>query len=105
MSKLQIHFHPKFLELFRQEELDDMMKKCDMYTEDDDGRVDFILMMGQNLNVQMKCGRGNKPLIIENLDSIDAQDSQMSKRTFLKYLSQFESDEIIIDNEIDYARN
>ena len=101
MDESKIVFHPKFLELFRQEELDDMMQKCDMYTEDDDGRIDLILIMGKNLNVQMDCGLGNETLIIENLDSTDEQNYTMPKSEFLEHLKRFESEEtelIIIDD-------
>ncbi len=101
MDESKTVFHPKFLELFRQEQLNDMMQKCDMYTEDEDGRVDFILIMGQNLNVQMDCSHDSKPLIIENLDSTNEQTFQMPKSEFLKHLMQLESDEtelIVIDD-------
>ncbi len=90
------------MKFFSEEELDEIMQQCDMYTKDEDGRVTFILIMGQNLNIQMDCGSGNKPLIIENLDSTDKQTFQMSKYEFLEHLKQFESDEtnlIIIDDE------
>jgi len=102
MDESKTVYHPKFLELFTQEQLNDMMQKCDMYTEDEDGRIDFILIMGQNLNIQMDCNLGNKALIIENLDSINEQTYQMSKSQLLERLNQFKSEEtnlIIIDEE------
>ena len=94
MNKSKIVFHPKFLKLFREEVLNDMLQKCELYTKDENGCVDLILIMGQNLNVQMDCGLDSKPLIIENLDSIDEQDLQMSKSELLERLKQFESEEI-----------
>ena len=52
-GKMNYKYHPRILNVFSMKELDKIMKNYSVYCVDDDGRVDYILLLTDKLYAEI----------------------------------------------------
>lgn len=89
-------YHPAFLQLFSYEALEKIFRRCVLYTVDDAGRIEMMLILSDTLNVQMECRNDGAAVYIEDLDSANAIDPGTLLQR-LASVTDSEADIIVVD--------